>query len=70
MSLLGMMIDYTQKDEQAEKATFEAAMTQRIETQGYRMADVMWELYKCQKDINTLAHALEALKAPAKGKKR
>lgn len=61
MSLLTIMQDFTEKDDSAEKAAFEKAMTERINKDGYKMADLMFEVYKCQRDLALVVVAVESI---------
>ena len=66
MSLLDTYKAYT-IDEKGERAAFEAAMVERInKAPGYKMADLMWDLYLCQKRLA----ALEATSCPKPDTKR
>ena len=54
MSLLKTLTDYS-VDSKAERAAFEAAMTERLsKAPGYKMADLMWDMYLCEKRIQAL----------------
>lgn len=54
MSLLKTLQDYS-VDEKAERAAFEAAMVERIsKAPGYKVADLLWDLYICEKRIRAL----------------
>ncbi len=45
---------FCKKDDSAERAAFEAAMINKIENEGYKMSDLLYELFRCQKDIALL----------------
>lgn len=58
MSLYNITAAYATKDDQGERAIFEAAMEKRIVTEGYRMADLMYAVYQCEKKIEALEFVL------------
>lgn len=62
MDLLGTYAKYVEKDNQAERAAFEAAMVDRLKTDGYKMADLIYELFVCQKRVAILQGEFEAMK--------
>jgi hypothetical protein len=68
-SLIETMGDFCAKPEIAERAAFEAAMVDRIAAEGYRFADLFWEIYLCQRMIASLQMRLEELQEKPKGKK-
>lgn len=50
MNLLNVFADFVQKDG-AERAAFEAAFVELIETKGYKMSDLIYDVFCCQKKI-------------------
>ena len=56
MSMLETVENYFNDEDgrEAERAVFEAAMTKRIETQGYTLRELMFEIYKLQLDVRAL----------------
>ena len=59
MSLLKIFDDFNDKDNEAvERAAFEAAMIKRIDGEGYKMCDLMFEMYKLQRDVKMLKDAV------------
>ena len=49
-------------DLKGERAIFEAAMCEKIESpEGYKMSDLMFDVYQCQRDINILNQQLSIL---------
>lgn len=68
-----MMVDtfaeFVTKDDSASRATFEAAMKKRIETEGYKMWDLMYEVYCCQASLRYLSEKVEKLVARASHKR-
>lgn len=69
MSLLKTVCDYCEQDENAERAAFEAAMIDRIQNEGYKVSDLMFEVYQCQKDIEILKNTLRS-KSQEKSEKK
>lgn len=45
----------------AKRAVFEAAMTERINTVGYKMTDLLWDVFQAQHDVSILSKAVDAL---------
>lgn len=66
MSMLDIFSSFVAKDDSACRAAFEAAMKTKIETEGYKMSDLMYEVFRCQSSVQALTLAVEQLaKAPA-----
>lgn len=59
-SLIHIVGAFTDDEEAAEKATFCKAMEERINKDGYKMSDLMFEVFVCQKQICALKKALTA----------
>lgn len=68
MKLLDTFTDYVSEDDKGQRAVFEAAMIQRLQNEGYKMVDLLYELFLCQVAISKLSGQIEALKTPKKGK--
>lgn len=62
MDLLGTYAKYVETDNKAERAAFEAAMVDRLKTDGYKMSDLLYELFVCQKRVAILQGEFEAMK--------
>lgn len=53
------MSDFSEKDYDAvEKAAFEKSMCAHIQEHGYKMADLMYDVFKCQDQLSHMKHAL------------
>lgn len=64
MDLLNTYANFVQENDKGERAAFEAAMIERItkSEQGYKMSDLMYELFLCQKRVAILQGEIEGLK--------
>jgi hypothetical protein len=62
MKLMAQTVRDFEQDHLADKAVFEAAMIKRIETEGYKMSDMLYELYLCQRAISQLKYEIEEIK--------
>jgi hypothetical protein len=58
MSILDTFTEFTGKDDLGLRAVFEASMTKRIQEKGYKMSDLLFELFQCQLDISSLKSSL------------
>lgn len=61
MSLVDTFNDLVGQPEQATRAVFEAAMIDRINTTGYTMSDLMWDLFQAQHDVSILSKRMQEL---------
>ena len=61
VKLIDTFAEFVAKDDLAQKAAFEAAMINRIETEGYKMCDMLYELFQCQCDISHLKGSINEL---------
>lgn len=58
--------DYCEDNEQALRAQFEAAMIKRIDEKGYKMSDLMFEVFCCQQAIWNIQDRLDELESKKK----
>ena len=72
MDLLNTVANYLEENEDGERAVFEAAMQERLATKGYKMSDLLYDLYVCQrqqivlkKDFIELQNLVNSLKMSA-----
>ncbi len=73
MSLFDTFKDYV-RSENCARTVFEAAMKKRIETEGYKMSDLLYDLYDCQMRVKALedwmqVHTSKSIKVERKAKK-
>lgn len=71
MSILETVDKFYCEDEgeQAIRAAFEAAMKKRIEEEGFKMSDLLYEVYRLQVDVRALKETVfHSQKKPAKKK--
>lgn len=61
MSILGMVEKFLADGEKGERAAFEAAMIERINTEGFKMSELIFEIYRCQSAIKLLNEKVEKL---------
>ncbi len=62
MSLLEIVSEYCKDGDTAEKAVFDVAMKDKIENQGgYKLSDMLYELFVCQKELHILSCKVESL---------
>ena len=63
MSLVRIVGDFVADagDDVASKAVFEAAMEKRIQGEGYKVADLMFEVFRCQADLVRLGAQVDQL---------
>lgn len=61
MRLLDVFNNYSGQKGLSERAVFEAAMKEKIGSEPYRMADLLWEVYQCQREIEFLQACLAEL---------
>lgn len=61
MDLLKIFGEYANKDQAVEKAAFEAAMVERLKTDPLKMSDLLFSLYKCQRDLEMMGAAISTL---------
>lgn len=54
MDLLQTFAEYASKDQAVEKAAFEAAMVEKLKDNPYKMSDLLYALYRCQRDFESL----------------
>lgn len=62
MDLLTTYAKYVETDNKAERAAFEAAMTDRLRGDGYKMSDLLYELFVCQKRVAILQGEFEVIR--------
>lgn len=63
MTMLDTFSDFVKSGDEGCKAAFVAAMTKRIQTEGYKMHDLMYEVFCCQSEIYKLRQMVEHLPA-------
>jgi hypothetical protein len=68
MKLLDTFQSFVTEDDKAQRAAFEAAMIQRIQKEGYKFSDMLYELFLCQVAVANLSEEITKLKAPKKAK--
>lgn len=69
MDLLATFLHFVEANEGGERAAFEAAMEERIRTKGYKMSDLMFEVFVCQRNMALLSAEVDHLKARLNKKK-
>ncbi len=52
MDLLATFLNFVEDNNGGERAAFEAAMEERIRTSGYKMSDLIYELFCVQKNMS------------------
>lgn len=62
MKMLETYSDFVRSGDEGCKAAFVAAMTKRIQTDGYKMQDLMYEVFCCQCEIERLSSILACIK--------
>jgi hypothetical protein len=72
MRMIDTFHDFVNEGEEGTKAAFEASRRKRIENGGYKMSDLMYEVFCCQSDISMLMAFVAELseKKPAPKPKR
>lgn len=72
MSLLKIFDTFTEEQDKGKRAAFEAAMHEKITTSGYKMSELLYELFLAQEDIQYLKEQVTLLhkeKAPTRAKR-
>lgn len=59
MDLLKTFESYAADGKAVEKAAFEAAMKEKLANEPYRMADLLFEVYSCRRDVENMGLALQ-----------
>lgn len=62
MKMIDTFEEYISDECKAQRALFESAMEKRIQTQGYKMSDLMYEVFCCQNAFANLKEQFENLK--------
>lgn len=61
MKLIDTFTEFTAKGDLGMRSLFEAAMTKRVKEEGYKMSDLLYELFQCQLEISSLRQATDHL---------
>ena len=61
MDLLKTVEEFAGKDRAAERATFEAAMIKKLQEEPYKMSDLLYNVYRCQRDIDDIFSVLDKI---------
>lgn len=62
MSILQTVQDFLADGDKSERAAFEAAMVKRIDSgEGFKMSDLIYEVYRCQAAIKLLSDKFDKL---------
>lgn len=63
MTLLGMFVDFSEEEEDSvQRTVFEAAIKKRMDEAGYSMADLLYEVFKCEAAIGNLQKQIIEMK--------
>lgn len=60
MDLVKTIQEFTSKGDAGERATFEAAMAEKLRDTPYKMSDLLWDVYNCQRDIEHVYDTLNS----------